>query len=112
MSAERDQQQGMTFIYSNFYQLYRQGKFDGSKHEVLAKGKILKVLSHTETPVPAEVHVINSQQTEEWSNWAHQKGSKSGSRFHGMREHLRSLREAKNKLKFLSEELDEILKRS
>lgn len=104
MSAERDNQQGMTFIFSNFYQLYRQGKIDAdSKHEPVAKGKVLKAHSVTETPVPAEVRVMDSHQTQEWSKWANHKN---------VREHLRSLREAKQRLKFLTQELDEMLKRS
>ena len=113
MSAERDNQQGMTFIFSNFYQLYRQGKMDAdSKYEPISKGKVLKVHSITETPIPAEVRVIESKQADQWSKWAHHQEPSAASKLHGMREHLRSLREAKQRLKFLTQELDEILKRS
>jgi hypothetical protein len=114
MSAERDNQQGMTFIYSNFYQLYRQGKIEAdSRHEPVAKGKILKVHSRTETPVPAQVCVASQEQTAEWAQWAAGRDSSTeASKINGVREHLRSLREAKARLKFLTQELDEILKRS
>lgn len=114
MSAERDNQQGMTFIYSNFYQLYRKAKIEKEAKDAAKAltGKVLKTHSVTETPVPAEVRVISSQQTDAWSQWAKNKNVEQASKLHNVREHLKSLREAKARLKFLSEELEEILKRS
>ncbi|MBS1958901.1 MAG: hypothetical protein JST80_05465 [Bdellovibrionales bacterium] len=114
MSAERDNQQGMTFIYSNFYQLYRKAKIEKEAHAAAKAltGKVLKTAAITETPVPAEVRVINSQQTDAWAQWAKNKNVGQASKLHNVREHLKQLREAKSRLKFLSDELEEILKRS
>jgi hypothetical protein len=104
MSAERDQQQGTKFIYSNFYQLYRQGKLQAeTAKEDLIKGKVLRAHT-TEAPIPAEVQVIHSKTSADWSKWASPRSD--------VRDHLKQLREIRQRLKFLSDELDEVLKRS
>ena len=92
MSATRDTSQSTTFIYSNFYSLYRK-----SKSDELAKGLVLK--SHA-----PEVHIASGE-SETFQSW-----SKGGSK-NAMAEHLRTLRDAKKRLSFLMAELDELLKR-
>jgi hypothetical protein len=124
MAAERDTQQGMTFIYSNFYQLYRQGKLQASNVASAnpVKGQILQTRHHVDTPVPAEVSVVNSQQEQEYAQFVSRSskastshtrtGTETNAVTQGLREHLRSLREIRQRLKFLTNELDELLKRS
>lgn len=107
MSAFKDSQQNITFVYSNFYHLYRKGKLQAEAQKELAKGLVLKSHSVTETPSVAEVRVVNSRQSEEIQRWSTQSSSKKD-----MASNLRSLRDARKRLNFLMSELDELLKRS
>jgi hypothetical protein len=100
MSAVKDTQQNITFVYSNFYQIYRKSQ--------LSKGIVLKAHSVTETPAIAEVRVVTSQQSEELKQWSH--AADDGKRH--MAENLRALRDARKRLSFLMNEMDELLKRS
>ncbi len=108
MSAIKDPQRNLTFVYSNFYQIYRNGKLKAAAQGELTQGIVLKTHSLTETPSIAEIRVISSQQTEELTQWSHAKdeGKKE------MANHLLTLREARKRLTFWMTELDELLKRS
>lgn len=108
MSAVRDNSQKTTFIYSNFYHLYRKSKLEAQSKKELAKGVVLKSNSFTETPAPAQVTVA-SPNSEELSSWTHFE-MESAKR--EITRHLRVLRESKKRLKFLMQEMDELLKRS
>lgn len=110
MPAERDSSQGTTFIYSNFYQLYRQGKLQAeTQKEGLMKGKILRTFRQVETPVPAEVQVIQSKTSADWNRWVQSESTHARTE---VRNSMKQLRDLSQRLKFLSEELDELLKRS
>lgn len=108
MSAIKDPTQNTTFIYSNFYQIYRKGKMQSQQQQELAKGIVLKSHSVIETPAVAEVRVVSSKQTEELSQWA---GNASEGK-KDMAAHLRTLRDARKRLNFLMNEMEELLKRS
>jgi|GEM_PF-2595297 len=97
MSAFKDSQQSITFVYSNLYQIYRKGK--------AAKGVVLNPRSLTETPAAAEVKVASPQQNEGLRRWAHADHIQMAS-------HLLALRDARKRLNYLMTELDELLKRS
>ena len=109
MSAVRDTSQNTTFIFSNFYHLYRKGKLQAQAKNELAKGIVLKSNSVTETPKEALVNVAQTQKTEELSNWSHFE-MESAKR--EVAHHLRTLRESKKRLTYLMQEIDELLKRS
>lgn len=102
MSAVRDSAQATTFIYTNFYNLYRKSKMDAVAKNELASGLILKSHSITENPVMAEVKVVSPQQMEHLSHWSHSSVNSS----------YRALRESRKRLKFLMSEIDEILKKA
>ena len=99
MPAERDPQQGMTFIYSNFYQLYRQGKLQAKNPSPdLAKGIVLQ---------PVEVKTLNPSTTSDFKKWSHHEDEVKKN----LVSHVRSLRETRKRLTFLMAEVDAILKR-
>jgi hypothetical protein len=102
MSAVRDSAQGTTFIYTNFYNLYRKSKLDAVAKKELASGLILKSHSITENPTAAEVKVVSPQQMEQLSHWSHSNVNSS----------YRALRESRKRLNFLMSEIDEILKKA
>lgn len=109
MSAVKDPNQKTTFIYSNFYHIYRKGKVasDVQKMNESAKGVVLKSSSPA-LPQPAEVRVVNHEESEGLKAWTSSEvhdGKKS------MAEQLNSLRDASKRLKFLMTEVDEILKK-
>lgn len=104
MSAVRDNSQNTTFIFKNFYHLYRQGKLQEQKKNELATGVVLKSRSVCETPV-----ISTAPSKEEISAWTHTEvadGKKE------VANHLRSLREARKRLQFLMSEIDTILKQA
>jgi hypothetical protein len=109
MSAAKDPNQNTTFIYSNFYHLYRKGKLANQAKEELARGVVLKSNSIIETPKPAEVHVVSSHQTEALSAWTH---AETHSAKKELAEHLLTLRDARKKLSFMMQEIDELLRRA
>ena len=102
MSAVRDSAQATTFIYTNFYNLYRNTKLAAESKNELAKGLVLKSHSITENPTVAEVKVVSPQQMEQLSHWSHSNINSS----------FRSLRESRKRLNFLMTEIDEILKKA
>ncbi len=110
MSAVKDPQQGLTFNYSNFYHLYRNGKLQQAESErTLAKGIVLKSHSHTEIPSVAQAQVVTTAQTVELTAWA--SGANHSAAKHDLAKSLKDLREAHKRLDFLMSEIDEILKR-
>jgi hypothetical protein len=106
MSAVRDSSQASTFIYTNFYNLYRKSKIQAEANKEVVKGLVLKSHSVTEhpafNPTVSEVRVVSPQQMEQLSHWSHSK----------MSTHLRSLNESRKRLKFLMAEVDDILKKA
>ena len=106
MSAERDSQLGLTFNFTNFYYLYRQEK--------LAKGIVLKAealssIDHSALPQAATVHVISEAHTQEMKSWTHleqNQGKKD------LVNQIRTLRQARKRLHFLMNEVDQVLKKS
>ncbi len=109
MSAIKDPSQNTTFIFSNFYHLYRKGKIASQPKADLVKGVVLKpaVVQNIEKEV--EVKVSAPAQSEEIANWSHFEMESAKRQ---VAHHLRSLRESKRRLSFLMQEIDEILKRS
>ena len=108
MSATKDQNAGLTFNYSNFYHLYRNGKLQ-QEQERLAKGMVLKTHGLTQNPMHAEVRISTVSNTEALTSWSqcktenHPKNELANS--------IKSLREARKRLNFLMSELDDLLKR-
>jgi len=106
MSAVKDPQQATTFIYTNFYHLYRKSKIEAASNQEMVKGLVLKSHSITQNPAfnpsVSEVRVVSPQQMEQLSHWSHTN----------MSTHLRSLNESRKRLKFLMSEIDDILKKS
>ncbi len=98
MSASKDPNQ-TTFIYNNFYQLYRQSKLAQLPKDELSKGVVLKTRAHTELPASATVRVISNEQQHSLHEWTHAS----------LRANYRQLRESRKKLKFLLEEVQEVL---
>ena len=109
MSAVRDTSQNTTFIFSNFYHLYRKGKLQAQAKNELAKGVVLKSRSVTEMPPDASAKVAHQPQSEDLSHWTHFE-MESAKR--EVAHHLRTLRESKKRLNFLMQEIDDLLKRS
>jgi hypothetical protein len=98
MSAVRDQNQNTTFIFSNFYHIYRKSKLEAQLKNELAKGVVLK-----------SSELSTAKEVEEFSIWSHGE-TQAGKR--EMASHLRSLREARKRLHYMMQELDSILKQS
>ena len=103
MSAMKDSNQAPTFIYTNFYNLYRKSKFESDTQPELLTGVVLTT-AHTQSfaPTVAEVRVVSHHQMEQLSQWSHSNLSS----------HFRSLNESRKRLKFLTSEIDDILKKS
>ena len=112
MSAIKDPEQATTFIYSNFYQLYRteklKEKLEKLKQKEVASGVVLKSRSITEAPSLAEVSVVSAEQADEFRKWAHEQTS-TGKK--DMATHLKSVREARKRRVYLMNELNELLNR-
>ena len=106
MSATKDQNAALTFNYSNFYHLYRNGKL---QQEQIAKGMVLKANGLTQNPLQVEVRISTVSNTEALTSWSqcktenHPKNELANS--------IKSLREARKRLTFLMSELDDLLKR-
>jgi hypothetical protein len=110
MSATRDAEQHTKFIFSNFYHLYLQSKAAKAGAPAdLASGIVLRTRSVTETPAPAQVHVVSSHGNESLKKWVNSSEQKSGRE--SLASQIHSLRTARKRLNFLMEEIDEILKR-
>ena len=108
MSAVRDQSQNTKFVFANFYHLYLQGKLAAIQPDSLAKGLVLKTNSTPSMPQMADVRVITNPSSEEMTNFAMARdaGRKD------MTKNLKGLQDARKRLSFLMQEVDEILKRS
>ncbi len=110
MAAERDNQQGITFIYSNLYQVYRQGKLDAQvkqeNAQVTGESTHLKgvVLKHSET----ENHVqqINPDQLGGLKKWLRSNSESSKS----LSNDMKALKDARKRLVFLLNDLETLLK--
>jgi len=102
MSAVKDSAQATTFIYTNFYNLYRKSKIESQSSQEVAKGLVLKSHSVTQNPTVAEVKVVSAHQMEQLSHWSHSS----------VNSNYRSLRESRKRLNFLMTEIDEILKKA
>ena len=102
MSAVKDPNQKTTFIYSNFYHIYRKGRLtSGAPSAELTKGVVLN-------PEPVSVRVVSQEEQEGIQSWVSgevQNGKKA------LADRLHSLRDASKRLKFLMTEVDEILKK-
>ena len=109
MSATRDQSQNTKFVFSNFYHLYLKGKMAESVTAPIVKGLVLKAKVIVETPAMAEVRVVTSHQHEELKSWSENNLNQERKSVAG---HLRGLRDARKRLSFLMQEVDDILKRS
>ena len=102
MSAVKDSAQATTFIYTNFYNLYRQSKMASQQKQEVAKGMVLKSHAITQNPSVAEVKVVSQHQLEQLNHWTHSS----------VNSNYRALRESRKRLNFLMTEIDEILKKS
>ena len=109
MSATRDTEQNTKFIFSNFYHLYLQSKAakTGTPSDP-ATGIVLRTRSLTETPAPAQVHVVSSHGNESLKKWVN---SEVASGRDSLALQIQNLRTARKRLSYLMQEIDEILKR-
>jgi hypothetical protein len=111
MSASRDTEQKMKFVFSNFYHLYLQSKVSAQKKvdSDLAGGIVLRTGMNTETvPEPAQIQVLSQEgqgQLKKWVIGERSLGRKS------LSVQVKTLRTAHKRLIYLIEEIDEILKR-
>lgn len=100
MSAVRDPNQNTTFIYSNFYHLYKKNN--------LAKGVVLKSTLPEEKIETSPVRVISENDTKDFARWC---TGESTSKESSPLDSLKSLREARKRLHYLVQEIDDLLKR-
>jgi hypothetical protein len=107
MSAAKDPSQNSLFIYSNFYHLYLKGK-SVTKPEA-AKGVVLKTARAEQFPAPAEVRVVSPAESESFSGWT---SGEAGPARNEIAQQLLTLRQARKRLSFMMQEIDEILKRA
>ncbi len=100
MSATRDSSQNATFVFSNFYQLYQKEKSKFRDESSPIKGVVLapKVEAAAVSPSDQESY-------REWATNEVQAGKKS------LAADLLELRNARKKLTFLIQEMDDLLKR-
>jgi hypothetical protein len=109
MSATRDTEQNTKFVFSNFYHLYLQSKAaKASLPSDPAKGIVLRSRSITETPAMAQVHVVSSHGHESLKKWVNTDASQGRA---SMAAQIQNLRNARKRLNYLMQEIDEILKR-
>jgi hypothetical protein len=100
MSATRDSSQNATFVFSNFYHLYQKEKSKLRDESSPIKGVVLAQ--------KVEATAVSSSDQESYRQWATnevQAGKK------GLASDLLELRNARKKLSFLIQEMDELLKR-
>ncbi len=107
MSAAKDPSHNSLFIYSNFYHLYLKGK-SVAKPEA-AKGMVLKAARAEDLPAPAEVRVVSQAETEAFSGWT---SGEAGPARNEIAQQLLTLRQARKRLSYMMQEIDEILKRA
>ena len=109
MSAERDPQLGLTFNFTNFYDLYRQEKV--TKGIVLKAQEVSSLHQSRQQWIPqaAEVKVLSVDHTDEMKKWSH---SEQNNAKKDLINNLRGLRDARKRLHFLMSEVDDLLKRS
>ena len=102
MSATKDSQHGISFIYTNFYDHY--------KNLSQTKGIVLKsslAPSHS-APTPAQVSIVSFEQQQSLDSWVQQ--SKSTSK-QNLAQDLRELRESRKRFAYLLAEIEDMLKR-
>jgi hypothetical protein len=109
MSATKDGTQSTLFIYSNFYQLYLKGKEARLPKSELTTGMVLKTRASEAAPAPAEVRVVSPAETEAFAEWTSGKSSPGRS---DLAQQLQTLRQARKRLTYMMQEIDEILKRA
>jgi hypothetical protein len=107
MSAAKDSSQPSFFIYSNFPHLALKGKSIAQPE--LTKGMVLKSARAEALPAPAEVRVVSQAETEAFAGWT---SGEAGSARSGVAQQLLTLRQARKRLSFMMQEIDEILKRA
>jgi hypothetical protein len=100
MSATRDQNQATTFIYSNFYELYRNQK--GLKTETsVTSGVLLKA---------GTVRSVTAEDAKALGSWSRAEDLHHGKK--SLAQQLAELRQARKRLSFLLNEMDELLKKA
>ena len=97
MSAVRDSQHAVSFVYTNLYEHY--------KSMNNARGVILKAKT---APTPATVSVMDSQQQKDLGEWVQK--SKDHCR-QEMAKTLRELREARKRFNYLLTEVSDLINR-
>ena len=110
MSATRDtEQQHTKFIFSNFYHLYLQRKAAKAAEPASTplSGMVLRSGRVTEAPVPAEVHVASSHGNASLKKWVNTEAEAGRA---SIAEQIKTLRDARKRLNFLMQEIDELLK--
>jgi hypothetical protein len=100
MSASRDHTQNATFIFSSFYGLYQKAKTQSANPSDLTKGVVLKT---------SDIQTVSQDDQAAFSSWARNETS-TGKK--NLASHLLELRQARKKLSFMIQEMDELLKRS
>ncbi len=108
MSAVRDQSQNTKFVFANFYHLYLQGKLAKTAQDDIAKGVVLKTNPVSSVPQMAEVKVVTNPSSEDMKNFAMARDSGRKD----LSKSLKGLQDARKRLAFLMQEVDDILKRS
>ena len=100
MSATRDQNQATTFIYSSFYDLYRNQKGLKADHSVTS-GVLLKTGS---------VRTVSAEDSKAIGSWSRAEDLHHGKK--SLAVQLSELRQARKRLSFLMNEMDELLKKA
>jgi hypothetical protein len=100
MSATRDSSQNATFVFSNFYNLYQKEKSKIRDESSPIKGIVLAQKAEATAISPS-----NQDSNRQWAMNEVQAGKKS------LAADLLELRNARKKLSFLIQEMDELLKR-
>jgi hypothetical protein len=110
MSAERGSSSGTTFVFSNFYQIYRQAKLQEASTQELAKALVLKpgmrTVEREDVPSLAQARVVSSEQSQGLKQWCERSEAKKE-----LAQSLRVLRDSSKRLAYLMAEVDLILKR-
>jgi hypothetical protein len=127
MSATRDKSQKVTFVFSNFYQLYKKGKdaavrsnpgaagtpppFDPSRHVLKAHDANVSGLN-VSSPLSSEPLVVREHRPAELlaKRIAKPPVLKPSTAIVTLRENLKSLTDLHSRLKFMLEELEDLVK--
>ena len=129
MSATQDKNQKFTFVYSNLYRIHQKAKETGSKDESLkvdsplpvgipgpAHGQVLKtgdlnssVAPRVESYVPAGLLAKRTQTREDVPSVTKPKGRRNEA-IDSLKQNLKSLNDLHSRLKFMLEELEELVR--